>query len=323
MINVSGFAFASKQNISISGAAFRITATAKNQSYKLYRQFENFDKELLITFNADYPALKLQKYFINTKNRNVYSIIEHVYSQLSKSYSKDEDIFELINSTSSDKSIILKIWNKAFSSKEFISDNYQGYMFIDSKMRIWIYDIIPANSMLSEIDDKNPLPTTGKTVTYSIESLEPTAEIYSQRFVIPEIIEAELELFNIFEQDKYLYHIALKYNGRYIWGKFTSNKSSRRTKFLQESSIVASDLIANINPDINKYPNLNPKHKLFNINDNPPILSATELMETELKITRIMTDIEDYNNFNAISIETKTFKSSNFPQTFSLIYPHR
>ncbi len=177
MTNISGFALASKKSISVSGAAFRITAPNKKQSYKLYRQFQNANKELLLAFNGEYPPFNLQKFKIHTKNRDVYSIIDDVYTQLNKTDSKDKDIFELIKNTSIDNTAVLKIWNKSFASKEFISDDYQGYIFADDKMHIWIYDLIPANTMLSKVNEDNPLPTPGKHITYSIETGDSNIEI--------------------------------------------------------------------------------------------------------------------------------------------------
>ncbi|MGD9580018.1 MAG: hypothetical protein AB7V50_01480 [Vampirovibrionia bacterium] len=323
MTNISGFAFCCKRALSISGVGLRLTAPNKNQNFKLYRQFDNSEKALLIEFNGNLSPFKLNKFEIKSKNIDVYSIIEEVNKSLNLNNKEEKDILELLNNNSADSNKVLRIWNESFKSNKYISDSYNGYIFADNKMHIWIYDIIPANKLLSETDNDNPLPIPNTKVTYIIEKGNTKEVVYSQQFLIPEIISAELELFNVFEQDKFMYHVGLKHNNRYIWGKFTSNKTSRRTKFLQDTSIENNDLIANICPNLNNFPNINPRHKLFVTKENPPILSNLELMESELVVSRIQTNIENYNDFNSLSFETKCFKSSNFPQTFSIIYPHR
>ena len=323
MSKISAFVFTNKDSISLSGISIKIIASRRKHSYKLYRQFEGYEKEFLLDFNCDYPVNKLITFEIKSKNKDLFAIKKRVQDSVKDLNIKDEELLKNDKNFKDLNIKILKIWQKHYNSKEFILENYKGYMFLDEAKNFWIYDIIPTIKEYPQNIKDCPLPTPGTKVTYIIEIEGNEENTFTQTFTIPETLTGEFDLFDIFKQDRYLYHVALYYQSRCIWSKFTTNTSNRRAKFVLETNITKTDLISNIKPDITTLPFINPKSKLFTINDKPPALTHGDLMDTTIKATKIMIDINDPNNFNSISIESKFFKSENFPNTFSLIYPHK
>ena len=323
MTKVSAFSFTCKSHISLSGVAIRISSLKKNQNYTLFRQFDNHNRELLYRFSPGKIKNKILKFDIHSKNRDIYSIIKSIQSKLNYSIDNNSDITDILDGNDPLNSEILRLWQECFNSEEFIKESYKGYIFSDKLKNLWIYDIVPATKEFSQVDKGSPLPTPGSFITYSIEVDNSHEEIFRKRLIIPDTLSGKVELFDLFEYNGYLYHLALYYNKRLIWSKFTYNSSKKRSKFLQDVLIHRKDFICNIKPDINSFPNFNPDSYLFTISDNPPILSSTELMETILKITKIKTDTSNPNTFNYISFESRIFRPSDFPRTFSLIYPYR
>lgn len=322
MPKIKAFSFTYKDSISISGVGIRIITKNESQSYKLFRQFDEREKELLCEFNLDIPSNKVIKFDIHKRNRDIFSLLKKVRSKVKNIYGDREDLFEIVQDPNYSSAPFLKIWHEHFNSEEFILDRYCGHMFKDKAKTIWIYDIVPAIKEFVQIDNNDLLPLPGTNLIYSLEDPESGEEIYSKKLLIPELLPNKLELFNIFEQDKNLYHLELYWNDRVIWSKFTSNTSKRRTKFIQETKILKRDFISEIKPDLTTFPDIKPTSSLFIINDKPPTLSNLELMETKVKITKIRTDIFDPNNFSSLSFESRFFNTSNFPRTFSFIYPH-
>lgn len=323
MSKIKAFTFTSKSLFSFSGASIRISSIKKEQKLRLLRQFEGQEEESLCEFNCIYPVNKLIKFNINSKNRDIYSLIKAVKSEAQQLIGEDNDFFKLLDNENPINSMLLKIWQENFHNKDFIKDSYTGYIFTDKLKNLWIYDVVPAIKEFSQVSESHPLPTPGTTVSYKIEDANTGKEIFFKNLIVPDFIPGSLELHHIFEKERYLYHIGLYHETRLLWSQFTYNSSKRRAKFIQDAPIAKNDLLSNIIPDINTLPNLKTTSNLFPIIDNPPMLSNTELMETTLKISKIKTDKEDPNKFNSITFETKDFNSSSFPRTLGFIYPYR
>jgi hypothetical protein len=319
MTRITAYAFSNKATISLSGINMQISPKKDTGTLLLYRQFENRERELLTKIDTTMGPGKIQKFEIKKKIRNIYSIIETIRPEVSST----RDAHTATGLEDVDKNQLLRLWQEKFSSKEYIADSYQGYILMDKQRKIWIYDIVPAVKEFSQVDEENLLPLPGMSVSYSVVSESTNEELYSQDFIIPVLLEGELGLIDIFQQDIYLYHIALYYRGKCKWGVFAAKASKRRGQITKSPDIGNKSFLCNIKPDLNDIPNLKPDTYQFKLNDIPPALSKIELMDSFLRVSRIKTNTGNTEMFNSLSFQTKYFKSSNFPRTFSLIFPYK
>lgn len=323
MLTISAFSITSKSTFSLSGVCIQVATTQRNELYKLFRQFDDREKELLCEFHCDYNANKLITFKINTRIRNVYGLVEKVKSSARDILPENEGILVNTQEITSNKPEVLKLWHKYFNSDEFILNNYYGYIFVDKQRKLWIYDLVPAIKEFSQLDTDSLLPVPGSHVTYSIVSSAGNEEIFTKSFIIPSFLASEVQIYDIFEYSNYLYHIALFNRDKCLWGNFSTRPSKRTTKFFPEPTVENKDFICSIKPDITTLPNIKPDSCLFAFTENPPHLSTVELMNTSLRITKIKTDTGKSNNFNSLTFESKFFKSSNFPKTIMRIFPYR
>lgn len=323
MSNVLSFSFTCKSVLSHSGVCFLVSTRNNEETFKLYRQFYGCNEEFLCEFNRNYGINKLIPFKINTKLRDIHGLVDRIKSEIEEDDPEGEHILDENSNLNETNSKILQLWQKYFNSQEFILNNYNGYMFVDKQKKIWIYDIVPAVKAFSQVDKDSLIPVPGSNVTYRIVSGLGSEEIYSKNFLIPDLIAGDLHLHDIFEQDIYLYHVALFYKDKCLWGTFTSKPSKRKTGITYNTTVNNKDLLCNIKPDISAFPKLKPTSHLFTFDDHPPRISSLELMESYLRITRIKTDTGNSNKFNSLSFETKFFKSTNFPKTLSRLFPYK
>jgi hypothetical protein len=323
MTKVNGFAFSNKSSISLSGVALSLTNKDKDEYFQLFRQFEDYEKELLIEFNLNIKQNKIITFDIKSKVRDVIALINTIKPRIAEITSVDEEDIDLFAKDSPAQKQILNLWQENFNKDEFIKDSYTGFLFLDTQKRLWIYDMIPAIKEFTCINSENSLPLPDTPVTYSIISSKTQEEVFSKSFFIPALIEGDLGIMDIFSSDIYLYHIALIYKNKSIWGVFSSKMSKRKSILIKSSSINNKSFLCSIKPDLNTYPLLKPVNNLFLYNDIPPSISKLELMDSLIRLTRIKIDTGSPDEFNTLSFQTKFFKTSNFPRTFALIYPYK
>lgn len=323
MTKVTYFTFTNKSNFSTSGTCIQVSTKNTNENFQLFRQFEGSEKVMLTKFNLNNPSNKLIKFDINTKIRDVYRLIETTKESLNKTNPLEEDKLSEKEKEILKQKEILKLWQENFNSEEFIQDSYNGYMFMDLEKRLWIYDIVPASREHTQVNNENPLPLPGTSITYSIISEESKEEVFYKEVMMPEFLPDNMELMDIFKHDIYIYHIGLYNKNKCMWGIFTDKSSKRSSKVIKSDVQIRKSFLCKIKPDINLYPNFNIETNLFKFLEHPPSTSYSNIMQSTLRVVRIKTDTGDPNNFNILNIETKYFNPADFPRTFPLIFPYK
>lgn len=323
MARITGFAFANKSSISTSGICLQITVSRKRDTLRIYRQIDDYKKEEIKVFKIEDMEKGFYNFDIRSKYRNIYKLRNIIKDKINDEFDQNYSSFDDIKENSRERGRILELWHQYFNSPKIINNSYKAYYYLENTGKLWLYDTVPAIRNFSRVDELSKMPLPGTTVTYNIYSEREKEEIYYKKFHIPELLTGTFELSDTFLEDQFLYHIGLNVKGQFVWGIFSDRPPKDKPHIAKAINIHPKSLICKIKPDITNLHDLKNFQEVFYFNDIPPTIPFSELMSSNLKVSKIKIDNDNPNDFNYLSFHTKEFKAENFPKTFSIIYPYK